>query len=127
MSSSRRRAERPGRPERLAEILAGVAAGYARRCGTAPWPSRSRSRAAAFAARVAAEQARWNSEARFEAVFADSVIGIGVGDIDGRILEVNRALCDMLGYSAEEFRRRAIWEFIHPDDAPGVWEQVDGR
>ncbi|HEX2810075.1 MAG TPA: EAL domain-containing protein, partial [Kineosporiaceae bacterium] len=80
--------------------------------------------AAAFTARIAAEQARWTSEARFEAVFADSVIGIGVGDIDGTILEVNRALCEMLGYTAEEFRAHPIWEFIHPEDTPGVWEQV---
>ena len=35
--------------------------------------------ASAFAARAAAEQARWDSEARFRAVFAEAVIGIGVG------------------------------------------------
>jgi diguanylate cyclase (GGDEF)-like protein/PAS domain S-box-containing protein len=118
------RAERLGHPERVVEILAGVAAGYAEALRDRTLAEQDQISASAFAARVAAEQARWESEARFEAIFADSVIGIGVGDTNGMILEVNRALCDMLGYSAEEFRRRAIWEFIHPDDSPGVWEQV---
>ena len=82
--------------------------------------------ASAFAARVAAEQARWNSEARFEAVFAESVIGIGVGDIDGTILEVNRALCDMLGYSRRGVPADArSGSSSTPTTPPGVWEQVE--
>ena len=109
---------------RLTAVLAALTAGYAQALRDRTLAEQERISASAFAARVAAEQARWNSEARFAAVFADSVIGIGVGDIDGTILEVNRALCDMLGYTAEEFRANPIWEFIHPDDTPGVWDQV---
>jgi diguanylate cyclase (GGDEF)-like protein/PAS domain S-box-containing protein len=52
------------------------------------------------------------------------VIGIGVADTEGTILEVNRALCEMLGYTPEEFLRFPIWEFIHPGDSPGIWDQV---
>ena len=109
---------------RLTAVLAALTAGYAQALRDRTLAEQERISASAFAARVAAEQARWASEARFAAVFADSVIGIGVGDIDGTILEVNRALCDMLGYTAEEFRAHPIWEFIHPDDTPGVWDQV---
>ncbi|MGH3360015.1 MAG: putative bifunctional diguanylate cyclase/phosphodiesterase, partial [Nocardioidaceae bacterium] len=76
------------------------------------------------AAREAAEQARWNSEARFEAVFAESVTGIAVCLVDGVILEVNRALCEMLGYDQSEITDRTFWEFTHPDDSPGIWDRV---
>jgi len=109
---------------RLMDVVGALAAGFAQALRDRTLAEQERISASAFAARIAAEQARWNSEARFEAVFADSVIGIGVGDIDGTILEVNRALCEMLGFTAEEFRAHPIWEFIHPDDTPGVWEQV---
>ena len=76
--------------------------------------------AAAFAARVAAEQARWNSEARLEAVFAESVIGIAVAEIDGTILEVNRALCDMLGFTAAEITGRTVLGVRPPRRRPGL-------
>ena len=77
------------------------------------------------ASAFAAEQARWNSEARFRAVFAESVIGIGDADTEGTILAVNQALWEMLGYRTEELLRHPIWELIHPGgDSPGVWEQV---
>ena len=109
---------------RVADVSGALAAGYAQALRDRTLAEQERISSSAFAARVAAEQARWDSEARFEAVFADSVIGIGIGNVDGTILEVNRALCEMLGFTAEEFQRHPIWEFVHPDDTPGVWEQV---
>lgn len=112
------------RPERATQVLAAVAAGYAEALRARTLAEQERISASAFRARSAAEQARWDSEARFEAVFASSAFGIGVSDLDGTILEVNQALCDIMGYSPEEFRARPIWEFLHPNDAPGVWEQV---
>jgi len=109
---------------RLMQVVGALSAGYAQALQDRTLAEQERITAAAFAARVAAEQARWASEARFEAVFAESVIGIGVGGVDGTILEVNRALCEMLGYTPEELKAHPIWEFIHPDDTPGVWDQV---
>jgi diguanylate cyclase (GGDEF)-like protein/PAS domain S-box-containing protein len=109
---------------RLAAVQGALAAGYAQALQDRTRGEQQRISAAAFAARTAAEQARWASEARFEAVFAEAAIGIGIADVDGRIVEVNRAMCDMLGYTADEFRRRPVWEFIHPTDTPGIWDQV---
>lgn len=34
----------------------------------------------------------------------------------GRILRVNKAMCDLFGYSAEEFVGKSFSEFTHPDD-----------
>src|ERR1700687_6067909 len=39
---------------------------------------------------------------RFRAMFEASAIGIGICQLDGRILEVNSALCRILGYSQQE-------------------------
>jgi diguanylate cyclase (GGDEF)-like protein/PAS domain S-box-containing protein len=44
---------------------------------------------------------------------------------------VNPALVQMLGYPPDDFRRRTVAEFLHPDDAASVWEDyrdlVEGR
>jgi len=57
------------------------------------------------------------SEERFRRVFEDGRVGIGIVGQDQRILRVNRALADMLGYSEEEMRGATFTEFTHPDDA----------
>ena len=69
---------------RLAAVLGAVAAGYAHALQDRTRAEQEQITASTFMARAAAEQARWSSEARFQAVFDDAVIGIGVADIDGR-------------------------------------------
>ena len=88
-----------------------------RRC--APVRSREQQRitVAAIAAQKEAEDARWASETRFAALFADAAIGISIGTVQGQILEVNRAMCDMFGYTPEEFITHGVTEFVHPGDA----------
>jgi PAS domain S-box-containing protein len=65
------------------------------------------------------EQARAlaESEARFRAVFERSSIGKARASFrDARWLEVNDALCRMLGYSREELLATPWTEITHPDD-----------
>jgi diguanylate cyclase (GGDEF)-like protein/PAS domain S-box-containing protein len=112
--------------------LAGaVAAGYTRALLGVVLTEQEQIRQAALHARDSAETALQASEARFRAVFTDAAVGIGIGDVAGRILDVNPALVAMLGYPPEEFRRRTVSEFLHPDDARSVWEDysdlVEGR
>jgi PAS domain S-box-containing protein len=38
---------------------------------------------------------------RFRNAFDNAPIGIGLADLDWRFVEVNRALCQLLGYSEE--------------------------
>ena len=45
-----------------------------------------------------------------------SPIGMALVGLDGRLLMVNRAFCDMLGYDAEALSRRGFQELTHPDD-----------
>ncbi len=67
-------------------------------------------------ARLRAEEALRESEARFRAVFDDAGIGIILGDAEGNVLEVNPALQRMLGYPAHELRAVGPAALTHPDD-----------
>ena len=76
-------------------------------------------------ARDQAEAMLRASEARFRAMFTEAAIGIGIADIDGRILDVNQALQDMLGFSVEEMRQYNVRDLMHPEDAGSVWRLYD--
>jgi PAS domain S-box-containing protein len=58
------------------------------------------------------------SEEKFRGAFDNAGIGIFIRSADGKGREYNRALCDMLGYSAEELRSMRMREIAHPDDDP---------
>ncbi|MFI5844396.1 putative bifunctional diguanylate cyclase/phosphodiesterase [Catenuloplanes sp. NPDC051500] len=120
-----------GRPDRLAALQGAIAAGFAGALKERTLAEQESIRNAAFTARSAAEKARWTSEARFRAIFAEAVIGIGVAELDGSIIDVNTAICEMFGYTRDEFLRQNVGTFIHPEDAPGVWDTyndlIEGR
>lgn len=56
------------------------------------------------------------SERRVSAAFAEAPIGMVLTTPDGRIVEVNQAYLDMLGYSREELLTRDSSSFTYPDD-----------
>jgi two-component system, sensor histidine kinase and response regulator len=56
------------------------------------------------------------SEARFRETFDEAPIGIALLGPNGRWLEVNRALCDIVGYTEAELLERNFQEITHPDD-----------
>ncbi|MBJ7355720.1 PAS domain S-box protein [Nocardioides sp.] len=45
-----------------------------------------------------------------------SPVGMTLVGLDGRLLVVNRALCDMLGYDPETLTTKGFQELTHPDD-----------
>jgi PAS domain S-box-containing protein len=63
-----------------------------------------------------AEQALRDSELRFRAVFEGAPIGVSVTSLEAQLLETNRALQQMFGYSSEEFYNLPVPEFSHPED-----------
>jgi PAS domain S-box-containing protein len=66
--------------------------------------------------RKSAEGALRDSEERFRRVFEQNPLGMATADLDGRLREVNPALCQMLGYTAEELNRLSYLDIVHPDD-----------
>ncbi len=56
------------------------------------------------------------SEERFRTAFEDAPIGMGLSTIDGDWLEVNSALCDLLGRSQVQLLGQPLWERAHPAD-----------
>lgn len=62
-----------------------------------------------------AEEMLRTSEARFKSMFDDSPVGKSLIAIDGR-LHVNRAFCEMLGYSEAELDRKTWVEVTPPED-----------
>ncbi len=55
-------------------------------------------------------------ENRFRTIFEGTAIGIGLDNLDGKIVESNSALQTMLGYSHEELANMTFSQFTHPDD-----------
>jgi PAS domain S-box-containing protein len=56
------------------------------------------------------------SEERFRLTFEQAAVGMALVAEDGRLLRVNRKLCDILGYSQDELRDITYQEITHPDD-----------
>ncbi len=79
-------------------------------------PDVLRSKVAIFVDLYEKNAALKESEERFRTAFANAPIGIGLIDIEGRWLEVNRALSSLLGYSERELVGRMPWELSHTDD-----------
>src|SRR5262245_722757 len=57
-----------------------------------------------------------DSEARFRAIFENAFVGIARIAPDGRFLEVNQRLCDIVGYTHEELITKTFGDITHPDD-----------
>ncbi|MFY1675873.1 MULTISPECIES: putative bifunctional diguanylate cyclase/phosphodiesterase [unclassified Streptomyces] len=80
---------------------------------------------AALEAQGAVARALHASEARFRAVFEGAAIGIGIADLDGRVLQVNGAMTRMFGLGEQTLRRGNVRDWAHPDDAPQTWRLYD--
>jgi PAS domain S-box-containing protein len=57
-----------------------------------------------------------DSEERFRAAFSHSAIGVALVSLDGRFLQVNQALCRILGHSESELLNSTFESLTHPDD-----------
>ena len=68
------------------------------------------------AERTRTEQSLRESQERFSSAFGDAPIGMALAGTDGRWLQVNRALCEIVGYSERELLATNFQAITHPDD-----------
>jgi diguanylate cyclase (GGDEF)-like protein/PAS domain S-box-containing protein len=73
-------------------------------------------RVAAQQAQAAAEASRDRAVKLFRTAMQHAAIGMAIRDLDGRIVEINDALCRMLGRSADNLKGALFLDFAHPDD-----------
>jgi diguanylate cyclase (GGDEF)-like protein/PAS domain S-box-containing protein len=104
--------------DRLPLVQSALAAGFVRAASERIFAEQELLRRSALEARDSAEAARRTSEARFRAMFADAVIGIGITDTSGRLIEVNAAMADMLELQPDQLYKHNLVDFVHPDDPP---------
>ncbi len=69
-----------------------------------------------IAARQRTEAALRASEAQFASSFVHAAIGMALLSPAGRYVKVNRALCEMFGYSEAELLVRNYFDITHPED-----------
>jgi PAS domain S-box-containing protein len=79
-------------------------------------PDVLRSKVAMLLALVQKNAELRESERRFRAAFESAPIGMGLSSVDGRWIEVNNALCDMLGLPRADLLERPPAELAHPED-----------
>ncbi|MEU4427047.1 EAL domain-containing protein [Actinoplanes sp. NPDC024001] len=115
----------PGHRERVVQIQGAVAAGYVRALRAATMAEQERLNRAVLDAHATAERALRTSEEHLRAVFDNAAVGIGVSSMDGRIVRVNQAFADLLGYPVEEMCGLLVPQLTHPSDPPDMWRLYD--
>lgn len=73
------------------------------------------------------EQSLRTSEERFRTLFECAPLGVALLDAQGNFLRVNRAYCEMLGYSEVELLQLSTRRITHPEDVPAgraLYEQL---
>jgi PAS domain S-box-containing protein len=66
--------------------------------------------------RRAADQALRTGEEHFRQVFQNSPVGIALVGADLRLIDANRALCAITGFSHDELVGKRFEDIAHPDD-----------
>jgi PAS domain S-box-containing protein len=56
------------------------------------------------------------SQLAFQAMFEQAAVGMAMVSPDGKMLRVNRRLCEIVGYPPDELVRLRFQDFTHPDD-----------
>lgn len=63
-----------------------------------------------------AEEALRESEARFRTAYENAPIGMALVGLDGRFLNVNRSLCEIVGYPEKDLLTKTFQDITYPED-----------
>jgi PAS domain S-box-containing protein/diguanylate cyclase (GGDEF)-like protein len=110
----------------IIELLGALASGYARTLRSHALDQEKEVTRALSLAWQDVERDLRSSEARFREVFDSSPVGIAISEPEGRIIQTNRALDDILGYSPGELVGQDLTELFSPGDRPIAEEHHRG-
>ncbi|WP_226779149.1 sensor histidine kinase [Oceaniglobus trochenteri] len=71
------------------------------------------------------EKALRRSMDQFKSAFESAAVGMALVGLDGRFLQVNPALCDLLGYPLEDLLKTGFQAVTHPDDLQRDLSQLE--
>ena len=89
---------------------------------TAEGPQRLLALVSDITERYRAEQAERQGEVRFRTLFEQAQAGMSFAGLDGKILSVNPAYCELLGYDADELKTMSIYDVTFPEDVDATRE-----
>ena len=61
------------------------------------------------------EEGVWDTEEKFRHTFENANVGMCLVDTEGRFLKANNRMCEIFGYSQEEFESMTVNDITHPD------------
>lgn len=64
------------------------------------------------------------NQRRFDALFEYTNLGIAILNLDGRLLKVNHALCELLGYSESDLLTMNFYYLLNPSDINNLQIQI---
>jgi PAS domain S-box-containing protein/diguanylate cyclase (GGDEF)-like protein len=106
----------------IIELLGALASGYAHALRSQTLDHQEELTQALFIAWQDVERGLRASEARFRKVFDSSPVGIAISEPGGLIIQANRSMEDILGYSNTELLGRYLSELFSPGEQPIVEE-----
>ena len=75
--------------------------------------------------RVGSQEALRESEQRFRTAFGSAPVAMALTAADGQFLQVNRALCEMFGYTEKELMTKTVRDITHPNDLDITNKYID--
>ncbi|AHH94732.1 diguanylate cyclase [Kutzneria viridogrisea] len=107
-------------PERVVGVLSAVAGGYAEALRERTFIGQESLKTSLVQAKRDTERTLAESEARLRAIFSSSAVGIAISEPDGRFLQTNESLREILGYDATELSQMTMQDLLHPDAAGDI-------
>ncbi|MFD1147231.1 diguanylate cyclase domain-containing protein [Saccharothrix hoggarensis] len=106
----------PRLAEKVVAILGALATSFATAMREDAFDQQEEVKRALLAAKLRAERVLKVSEARFREVFDSAAIGIAITDLDGRCVEANKALAEMIGRDRADLTGLRLSELFDPAD-----------
>jgi diguanylate cyclase (GGDEF)-like protein/PAS domain S-box-containing protein len=77
--------------------------------------------------RLVLQQTLRETEERFRGAFEEAPIGMALLDLDGRLTQVNDAVCEILGYTSDQLVGMTAASITHPDELAAdrqAWREI---